>query len=145
MNLSMNIRKAHLYDYKFIRNLLDQLGYPGTKDFLKDKMKMIMDNPNAELLVYVLDGEPVAFAALDFITQLAVKGKLLRINYLCVDTHYRRTGIGREMEEYCEALAYERKCDRIELHCHETCTNAHQFYLRQGFIESPKYFIKKMN
>jgi GNAT superfamily N-acetyltransferase len=141
----MHIRKAHLNDHKSIRDLLDQLGYPGTKDFLKDKMKIIIANPNAELLVYELEGRVIAFIALEFFTQLAVKGKFLRINYFCVDANFRGSGIGKEMEHYGEALAYERSCDRIELHCHESRTHAHQFYLRQGYIESPKYFVKKMN
>ena len=41
-------------------------------------------------------------------------------------------------------LAVKRGCDRIELHCHARRTNAHGFYARLGYTESPKYFVKSL-
>ena len=32
--------------------------------------------------------------------------------------------------------------DRMEVHCHSKRTNAHSFYARRGYEESPKYFLK---
>jgi hypothetical protein len=32
-----------------------------------------------------------------------------------------------------------------EVHCHSRRTVAHQFYERQGYHESPKYFVKLFN
>jgi hypothetical protein len=48
------------------------------------------------------------------------------------------------MEAYCEQLARERGCDRMEVHCHSRRVRAHAFYGRQGYEESPKYLIKKL-
>jgi GNAT superfamily N-acetyltransferase len=48
------------------------------------------------------------------------------------------------MEEYVVMLAKERGCDRIEVHCHSRRTDAHRFYSRQGYEESPKYLMKRL-
>jgi GNAT superfamily N-acetyltransferase len=48
------------------------------------------------------------------------------------------------METHVSTLARERSCDRIEVHCHSRRTDAHRFYERQGYEESPKYFTKSL-
>ena len=62
-----------------------------------------------------------------------------------VDKTIRGKGIGREIEEYCVDVAKNRRCDRIEVHCHSRRLDAHRFYFRQGYIESPKYLMKKID
>jgi len=138
----MPIRKAVLTDAGAIEKLLDQLDYPGTRDFLARKMEVIINNPLEELLVYEDNGEVVAFIVIEFLPQLGLRGDIARIGYFAVDSNSRSMGVGREMEAYCERLARERKCDRIEVHCHERRTDAHRFYYRQGYFESPKYLMK---
>ena len=54
----------------------------------------------------------------------------------------RGSGVGRALEEAAAALALGRGCDRIEVHCHERRADAHRFYYRQGYEESPKYLMK---
>jgi GNAT superfamily N-acetyltransferase len=66
------------------------------------------------------------------------------MSYFAVDKNIRSKGIGRKIEEYCTDLAIKRNCDRIEVHCHSRRKDAHWFYIRQGFTESPKYFIKML-
>lgn len=46
------------------------------------------------------------------------------------------------MEVYAEALALEKNCSRIEWHCSESRIDTHRFYKGQGYVESPKYYIK---
>ncbi|HXB92971.1 MAG TPA: GNAT family N-acetyltransferase, partial [Puia sp.] len=86
----------------------------------------------------------LAVLSLHFIPQLAVEGDFARISYFAVDDDARSQGIGRTMEERVVALARERGCHLIEVHCHERRTHAHRFYLRQGYRESPKYMIKNL-
>ncbi|MCU0565674.1 MAG: GNAT family N-acetyltransferase [Oculatellaceae cyanobacterium Prado106] len=59
-----------------------------------------------------------------------------------MDETYRSLGIGKALEEKAEELARNRGCDRLEVHCHSRRVDAHRFYLRQGYEESPKYFFK---
>src|SRR5689334_22296087 len=99
----MAIRKAVIEDKNSIGELLAQLGYPTTPDHLERKMLTIFLNPNALLLVYEADKRVVAFMAIDFITQVALKGDFARISYFAVDKEYRSKGIGKEMEEYFES------------------------------------------
>jgi hypothetical protein len=32
----------------------------------------------------------------------------------------------------------------MEVHCHTRRTRAHEFYARLGWVESPKYLVKKL-
>lgn len=141
----MGIRKARLSDVGAIQNLLSQMDYPETGLFLKDKVKILIGHPDEELIVYEKDEEIIAFMSIHFIPQIALKGDFARVSYFAVDAAFRCNGIGREMEEYCVDLAKSRNCDRIELHSHSRRTDAHRFYFRQGYNESPKYLIKKLN
>jgi N-acetylglutamate synthase-like GNAT family acetyltransferase len=138
------IRKAKADDWKSISELLTQLDYPDTASFLEAKIEVLLQDPSAELLVYELGNEAVAFISLHFIPQLALEGDFARISYFAVDEKLRNRGIGREIEEYCMQLAKDRKCDRVEVHSHSRRVDAHRFYFRQGFIESPKYLIKML-
>jgi GNAT superfamily N-acetyltransferase len=141
----MSIRKAIINDKERIVDLLEQLGYPDTGSFIEEKMISIFNNAKASLLVYEVETTVVAFMAIDFITQIALKGDFARISYFAVDDKYRSNGIGKEMEEYFEKLAKEKNCDRTELHCSDYRTEAHKFYFRQGYVESPKYLMKKIS
>ncbi|WP_409300386.1 GNAT family N-acetyltransferase [Peribacillus sp. SCS-155] len=141
----MGIRAANIDDWKGISLLLSQLDYPDTETFMKEKIETLIMDPNEELLVYDEENQVVALISIHFIPQLAVKGDFARISYFAVDTHIRGKGIGRKIEEYCSDLANKRNCDRIEVHCHSRRIDAHRFYIRQGFTESPKYFVKLLS
>jgi N-acetylglutamate synthase-like GNAT family acetyltransferase len=140
----MGIRKATLADQPALSILLDQLGYPGTEAFLLQNLVVMLGQPSSEVLVYELDEEVAGFIAIDFIPQLATKGDFARISCFAVDENTRSNGIGHLLEEHCTQLANERNCDRIEVHCHSRRVDAHRFYQRQGYEESPKYFRKML-
>ena len=140
----MGIRKVELNDYLQVVSLLTQLDYPDTEFFIKEKIETLLKDPDEELLVFEEDKVIMALISVHFIPQLAVKGDFARISYFAVDKNIRSKGIGRKIEEYCTELAIKRKCDRVEVHCHSRRIDAHRFYIRQGFEESPKYFIKML-
>ncbi|WP_419392767.1 GNAT family N-acetyltransferase [Cytobacillus praedii] len=136
------ISKVKIEDCKQISLLLNQLDYPDTDLFIKEKVEILLMDPNEELLVFEEDKNVIALVSVHFIPQLAVKGDFARISYFAVDKNIRSKGIGRKVEEYCTNLAIKRECDRMEVHCHSRRKDAHRFYIRQGFTESPKYFFK---
>jgi ribosomal protein S18 acetylase RimI-like enzyme len=140
----MNIRKATLADQAGLSNLLNQLGYPGTEVFLSKNLEKMLGQPQSEVLVYELDGKVLGFIAFDFLTQLVVKGDFARISCFAVDETARGMGVGKALEEHFTNLAIARKCDRIEVHCHSRRVDAHRFYYRQGYHESPKYLMKSL-
>jgi GNAT superfamily N-acetyltransferase len=93
-----------------------------------------------------MDSTPaiLGLLSLHFIPQIALRGDFARISYFAVDNEVRSKGIGRQLEETATQLAKERGCALMEVHCHTRRTRAHEFYARQGWIESPKYLIKNL-
>ena len=143
----MPIRPAALSDAPGISRLLTQLEYPGTQDFLEIRLAAMLRDPAETLLVWEEPAGPpriLAFLSLHFIPQIALPGDFARISYFAVDDTARSNGIGRQMEEEVSRLAREKGCALIEVHCHSRRTRAHEFYARQGYMESPKYLIKKL-
>ncbi|MES1160083.1 MAG: GNAT family N-acetyltransferase [Bacteroidota bacterium] len=140
----MSIRQAAITDGKAISELLHQLGYPDTEQFIAGRIRQMIEDPRERLLVYEQEGSIIAFMSLHFIPQIALEGDFARISYFAVDATVRSGGIGRQMEEYCTRLAKERGCHLIEVHCHTRRSRAHEFYYRQGYEESPKYLIKRL-
>lgn len=140
----MAIRSATLADHSAISNLLTQLGYPGTEDFLPENLERMLNQASSQVLVYEDDGEIAGFIAIDFLTQLVVKGDFIRISCFSVDENIRGKGIGKALEDYITELGKDRNCDRIEVHCHSRRIDAHRFYYRQGYSESPKYLMKSL-
>ncbi|MHA4807205.1 GNAT family N-acetyltransferase [Flavitalea flava] len=162
----MGIRIATPQDAKAIQSLLEQLEYPGTENFLVARLEKLLTDPAEQLLVYEKEESPggeggrageerpwgeekimgniLGVLSLHFIPQLAVEGDFARISYFSVDESARSEGIGKKMEEYCARMARERGCQLIEVHCHTRRTEAHRFYARQGYEESPKYLVKRL-
>jgi GNAT superfamily N-acetyltransferase len=140
----MSIRPAILSDAAGISSLLTQLEYPGTEDFLADRLAAMLRDPAETLLVWVQNETILAFLSLHFIPQIALKGDFARISYFAVDNEARSLGIGRQLEERATRIARERGCTQMEVHCHMRRTRAHEFYARQGWTESPKYLIKRL-
>lgn len=141
----MPLRPATLEDSPAIADLLAQLGYPGTESFLVERIAQLLTHPDAWLRVAEDDeGRLLGFIGLHFMAQLALPGDFCRITYFCVSDAARSAGVGRELETAAEAEARARGCDRIEVHCHERRADAHRFYHRQGYEESPKYLMKRL-
>ncbi len=140
----MFIRSATVSDHPAISNLLAQLGYPKSESFLPANLERMLGQANSQILVCEVDGLVAGFIAFDFLTQLVVKGDFARISCFAVDASARGKGVGKLMEDHLTALAKERNCDRIEVHCHSRRVDAHRFYFRQGYHESPKYLMKSI-
>ena len=143
-NRCMKIRPAQPEDSEAIVVLLDQLGYPGTGKFLCERIKTLAAYPGEVLVVGEESGCVIAVMSMSILPQLATPGPFAQINYLCVLQEFRSSGLGRQLEEYAVTAAEARGCGWIVLHSHSRRTDAHRFYIRQGYEESPKYFVKKL-
>lgn len=141
---STHLRPATLEDRSVIAALLDDLGYPVDFHFLTHSIQRQLDHNDAVLLVAVVENTVVGVISLHFIPQLALPGDFCRISYLCVSPAARGQGIGTALEERAYELAQERGCDRMEVHSHSRRVDAHRFYARQGYTESPKYLVKSV-
>lgn len=139
----MSIRPATPVDGSAISRLLTQLDYPGTEQCIVARLATMLQSPAEVLLVW--DEPPVTgFLSLHFMPMIGVGKDFAHISYLVVDKKNRGEGIGRRLEEEVVRLAREHGCDRVVVHCHSRRTEAHAFYRKQGYEESPKYLIKKL-
>jgi GNAT superfamily N-acetyltransferase len=138
----VQIRQATLSDSAAIADLLKSLGYPDNERFIESRVEQQLTHPDAKLLVAVEDSSVLGFVSLHFIPQVALEGDFCRISYFCVSESSRSKGVGAALEEAVTALARERACDRIEVHCHSRRVAAHKFYNRQGYSVSPEYLLK---
>jgi GNAT superfamily N-acetyltransferase len=141
---NFNVRAATQADAAALVPLLAQLGYAGAEAFVERRVAEQLDHPDALLLVAEVEGAVRGFMSLHFIPQLALPGDFCRLSYLCVDQAARSLGIGAALERRAVEEARRRGCDRIELHSHERRRDAHRFYFREGYEESPKYLMKKL-
>jgi GNAT superfamily N-acetyltransferase len=141
----MYIRAAEDRDGAAIAHLLAVLGYPVTDALVASRLQQLVVHADAEVLVAVKADQVLGFIALHFIPQLALPGDFCRISYFCVDESVQGQGIGTALETAALALAQERGCDRLEVHCHSRRELAHRFYERQGYTESPKYWVKGLS
>jgi GNAT superfamily N-acetyltransferase len=138
----MEIRDARPGDAPALASLLDELGYPGAAGSIGRRVAELLAHPDAALLVAEEGGQVLGAISLHFVPQLALAGDFCRISYFCVGDGARGRGVGAELERRAVELARARGCDRLEVHCHERRARAHQFYARQGYVESPKYLMK---
>ena len=111
---------------------------------MQKRLTQLLSHQDEVLLVAVDDGKVVGVISLHFIPQLALVGDFCRISYFCVSEASRGAGIGALLEARAVAVAQQRGCDRIEVHSHARRTDAHRFYYRQGYLDSPKYLIRSL-
>lgn len=140
----IEIRNATVADAPAVSVLPASLDYPGTETLIDRRIAELAAHPDEELLVAVDGGNMVGVISLHFIVQLALAGDFCRISYFCVSESARGAGVGALLEARATAIARSRGCDRIEVHCHARRADAHRFYYRQGYVESPKYLIKSL-
>lgn len=138
----MSIRKAEVSDAFAIQMLLIQLGYPTENDFIADRIDTLSRNPDHLDLVYELDGIVIGFISFHFVPQITFDGNYALISYLVVDNTIRNKGVGGALDAYCTALAIERKCKRVLVRSNLIRKDAHRFYLKHGYEEYQKAFVK---
>ena len=140
----IKIREVTIEDAQVISTLLDSLGYKGTEKFIKKRISQIVSNSDDDLVVACDKEIVVGFISFCFFAQLGLENDFCRITYFCVLEEYRSRKVGALLEAYMENEAKKRNCNRIEVHCHERRKDAHRFYYRQNYIESPKYLMKML-
>ena len=140
------LRGATTEDSESIARLLMQLDYDITESEVASKIELSKSLDSMEVIVATDDmNQVLGFVSLHFIPQLGVTGDFARITYFCVDESARTNGVGSALEREVVERARLRNCDRIEVHCHSRRSEAHRFYARHGYTESPKYLTKRTN
>jgi len=143
--MKLHIRSAKSEDIQAICDLLKQMGYSQPLALIQEKFELLNHDSKSQILVAEEEGEICGFLSLYFIPQIALQGDFAKICYLCVNENMRSKGVGHLLVQEAEQLAKRHGCDRMELHSGVQRPLAHQFYLREGYVEAPKYFRKALN
>ncbi len=143
--MKVHIRSAKSEDIQAICDLLKQMGYSQPLALIQEKFELLNHDSNSQILVAEEEGKICGFLSLYFIPQIALQGDFAKICYLCVNENIRSKGVGHLLVHEAEKQAKRRGCDRMELHSGVQRPLAHQFYLREGYVEAPKYFRKALN
>ncbi len=72
-----HIREARAEDAPVIRDLLEQLGYNESLEFVKGKLTMMLADNSYKVIVYELDGRVVSFMTIHFYIQIAYQGEFV--------------------------------------------------------------------
>jgi N-acetylglutamate synthase-like GNAT family acetyltransferase len=138
----MVIRQGKESDATAIKQLLAQLGYPElTLNSVIEKIKSHSEIPYA-LLVGETDNLVVGFISLHWFDLMHWEGKIGRISAFCVNENFRSQGVGQELLQEAENLLWSKGCVKIEVTSNARRTRTHEFYLRLGYTEDSRRFIK---
>lgn len=98
-------------------------------------------DPNQEMIVAELDGEPVGCFQLTYIPGLMRRGAwrgLIEVVHVRADR--RNLGLGSAMMHWAIARCRDRNCSMVQLTSNKKRTDAHRFYERLGFERSHEGF-----
>lgn len=123
--------------------LFGQLGYPTTVADLERRWRDRLAAADIRAIVAEDAGGVIGVLVLHLIAPLHESRKWAMISALVVDEAVRGSGAGALLLSYAEQEALRGGCAHIELSSSESRVRAHQFYLRHGFAEVRKRFVKR--
>ena len=136
----ISIREAREADAEALALLVGELGYPTTAAIARERFNDLTEAGDC-LLVAVDQAKVIALVVLHR-TRFLHRPADGRIATLVVSDAYRGRGVGGQLLEAAEAIFRQWGCERIEVSSGAQREAAHRFYIRAGYSEQPKRFIK---
>ena len=144
----MNVRTATPSDIPGISRLIQKLaqhdGVPAPEpQSLQDVLSHLMTRGSTTYLVAENDeGELVGSLQLDFRLTTWEAATYVYLEDFFVEEEYRGRGVGSVMLDLARTIAQERGCVRIELDVLESSAEAQRFYVRHGFADQYRRFMR---
>jgi ribosomal protein S18 acetylase RimI-like enzyme len=139
---TVRIRPAQIGDASDVAALLEELGYPCTREDAAERISRVMHEPRLFLVVAEIEGAVCGLMSLTLHYSVARGTDLARLTALVVAAKCSRQGIGRQLLREAEAIARQARVARIEVTSNMRRQAAHAFYLGCGYSEGSKHFIK---
>jgi GNAT superfamily N-acetyltransferase len=124
--------------------LVTELGYPTTRDQMRQRMAAIASHPDHATFVAVADGRVVAMVGASVTPSYEHDGSTGRINAMVVSEAARGQGIGARLVATAEDWASDRGAEVMMLNSHIRRDGAHAFYRRLGYSETGKRFVRSL-
>lgn len=141
--MSIHFRTLELKDQARLVELLAAMDYPEVGHLVEQNIAVQISHPDALTLVAEINQKVVGFISVHFMTQLALNGEVCFINFFSIDPLFRSQGVGAMLLKEAEHYAQARACYSMELSSNLRRAKAHAFYLKQGYIETSRYFVKE--
>jgi GNAT superfamily N-acetyltransferase len=136
----ISIRQATESDAEALAALVGELGYPTAPATALERLKDSTDAGD-RVLVAVHRSNVIGLILLHR-TPFLHRPPDGRISTLVVSGDYRGHGVGGRLIEAAESVFRDWGCSRIEVSSGAQRADAHRFYLRAGYSEQPRRFIK---
>ena len=138
----ISIRQASESDAEALASLVAELGYPTEP---ATALQRLDDATKAGdcVLVAVHHSRVIGLALLHR-TPFLHRPPDGRISTLVVSEDYRGRGVGSRLLKAAESVFRDWQCKRVEVSSGAQRQDAHRFYVREGYSEQPKRFIKEL-
>ena len=142
----INVRKAEISDSDVISKLCGQLGYPASKEDVRNKLQEILSNYEHAVLVAEIEGAGVVGWVHAFVKHLFYVETAVEIGGLVVDENNRKKGTGKALMQGVEQWTKENGYIGVVLRSNEGRKGAHIFYKSIGYshIKNHLTFYKEL-
>jgi GNAT superfamily N-acetyltransferase len=140
-----SIRAALIGDAPQISELITELGYPTVSEAMRDRLAVILTDPN--YATFVADaGRIVVGVAGGVLSRYYEKdGVYARIAVLAVSSTARGQGIGAQLVQAVERWAVTKGAREVYVNSGLHRDEAHRFYERNGYARTGYRFFKQLN
>jgi GNAT superfamily N-acetyltransferase len=139
------IRDALAEDAEAIAALLAELGYPASAAAIPGRLQRMREEPGQSILLAEDGGRVVGLATLIVRHVINADSPFARLAAMVVTDSARGRGVGSGLLAEAERIAREAGCSLIEVTSGLHRPEAHAFYLRHGFEERPRRFVKQVD
>ena len=138
----IKIRQADESDANALALLVAERGFDYPTEISLVRERLIDLNRAGDCILVAADDSKVIGMALLHRTRFLHRPPDGRIVSLVISETYRSRGIGPHLIEAAESVFRSWGCGRVEVTSGAPREAAHRFYVREGFSEHPKRFIK---
>lgn len=146
--MNIIIRKAIVEDYFSIYELnKNDLGYDYSPEKQKEKLKKVLADNKQEVFVACCNNQVIGYIHIADYSDVLYADNYKNILGIAVNQQYQKNGAGSALLSAAEGFAKESGAVGIRLSSGFERTEAHKFYLSNGYSEkkSQKKFIKELN
>jgi predicted N-acetyltransferase YhbS len=138
------VRPAHTSDLEAVVRLWDEMragasrwgpqAPPTTLDALRNRLAVLADSAEHEVVVAEIDGEPVGVAVLSVVPlNVLTDERSVQISFMHVRDDSRRKGVGRALVDAAAQRAQEEHTDFVSVAVFPQARESNRFFARLGF------------
>ena len=145
---NINIRSCTFNDIPEILPLMEQLGYPTSKEILDARLKTLIDSKDYGVVVACMEEKIVGLVAWSKSPLFVADKVRVHLEGLVVDQKVRGMGVGKRLMEFVEDIARASGPAIIDLTSgvRRSKDGSHEFYKKMGYGNEgfmAKFYFRK--